>query len=153
MIKVEGIDALVRKLSQLETRSARKGLRKGTRASATIVTKAVKRAAPVGKTKNLKNSIGRKFKFFRSSRTDVAIIGGRVDGDHKGFIFQILEGGTKDRVNPNRFGKGPGSTGKVQATRFAERASKSVFGAAGAAGVEALRKAIETEIARLGSGG
>lgn len=148
--KMEGMDELVRKLKKLDTRSGRKVLRKGTRAASTPIQKAIRAATPVGPTGNLKKSIGRKFKFYRASTTDVSIIGPRIGTkkQFRGFIGWIVEFGTK--LRSTKAGK---STGRMPANPFAKKAAESVFAQAGQKAVVALKAALETEIARLRGGG
>lgn len=168
-LKPGDLATLERKLRSLEVRVQRKVLRKGTRAASTPIMKAVKKAAPVGpgskgkKGGKLKESIGRKFKFYRSSLTDVAVIGPRINEakDWKGFLGWIVEFGTGERTVKDLWGRfkaglvsSPvsGSTGRMPANPFAKRAADSVLASAGRKGVEAIRKALDEEVKKLGRG-
>ncbi len=142
--------ALEQKLRKLAVRSQRTVLRKGTRAASTPIMGKIRAATPVGPTGGLEKSIGRKFKFYRRSTTDVAVIGPRIGTNKKfkGFIGWIVEFGTK--LRSTKAGK---STGRMPPNPFAKKAAESIFAKAGQAGVTALKKALETEIRRLRGGG
>ena len=162
-IKVEGMQELLRKLKQLDTRSGRKVLRKGTNAAAKPLVRAVKSAAPVGPTKNLRRSIGKKSKFYRTSTTDVAIIGPRIgtSKDYRGYHGHLVEEGTKERTVKDWMGlKKRGlvkkairmRVGKMTPNPFTKRAADSVMELAGHKGLDALRKALIAEFKALGFG-
>ena len=157
LFEMQGMDRLLRNLKTLETRSGRKVLRKGTRAASSPIQKAVRNAAPVGPTENLKKSIGRKFKFYRGSSTDVSVIGPRIDKAKgwKGFIGWIVEFGTGRRTVKRGWGRedNPIDVGKMPANPFAKRAATPLLASAGQKGVDAIQKALDMEVKRLGRGG
>lgn len=163
-MKPGDLAALERKLRSLEVRSQRKVLRKGTRAASTPIRKAMKRAAPVGRTSNLKRSIDRRFKFYRNGLTDVAVIGPKISKkeDKKGNIGWIFTFGTKDRTIKDwrgLFKRGlvdrprQAFSGRMPPNDAFKRAADSVLPVAGQKGVEAIRKALDTEIKALRGGG
>ncbi len=162
--ELHGLDQLVKRLKKLETRSGRKILRKGTRAASSPIRKAVKKAAPVGKTGNLQESIDRKFKFYSGSTTDVAVIGPRINKAKKwkGFLGWIVEFGTGERTIKDWRGLHKRglvsapiavSSGKMPANPFAKRAATPLLASAGQKGVDAIQKALDMEVKRLGRGG
>lgn len=163
-MKPGDLAAMARTLRGLSVRMQRPILRKGTRASSTIIQKAMRRAAPVGRTKNLKKSIGRRFKFYRNGMVDVAVIGPRIDKakDFKGNIGWIFTFGTVARMIKDwrgLFKRGrvaapiSVSSGRMPANDAFQRAADSVLEAAGKAGIEAIRKDLDKTVRALASGG
>ncbi len=156
-IKPGDLEALERKLRSLEVRSQRKVLRKGTRAASTPIQKAIRNAAPVGPTGNLKRSIGRKFKFYRGSLTDIAVIGPQIKRKEGalGYHGHLVEFGTKERTIKNLWGRPgvKGSAGRMPPNPFAKRAADAVLSVAGQKGLDAIRKALDVEIKALRGGG
>jgi HK97 gp10 family phage protein len=69
--KVEGLEEIIAKLKELETKIAKKIIRKALRKGASILTKATKQRAPVGETGNLKAGI--KTKAGKRSRKTISI--------------------------------------------------------------------------------
>lgn len=163
-MEMQGMDALLRKLRALETRSGRKVLRKGTRAASTPMQKAMRNAAPVGRTGNLRKSIGRRFKFYRNGSTDVGVIGPRINKAKrfKGMLGWIFTFGTKERTIKDWRGlfkrglakrRRSAPSGRMPPNPAFKRAVDAVLPVAGQKGVEAIRKALDTEIKALRGGG
>jgi len=160
---MQGLDELLRKLQKLDTRTGRKVLRKGTRAASTPMQKAVRNAAPVGPTGNLKKSIERRYKFYRNSTTDVCVVGPRIDMKEGkgGYHGHLVEEGTKERTVKDWMGLAKRGlrakpiampVGKMTPNPFAKRASDAVIASAGHKGAVALRDALEDEIKMLRHG-
>lgn len=154
--EVTGLKELLRRLAKFDVRTQRKILRKATRASSSVVQKAIKRATPVGQTSKVRKSIGRKFKFYRASLVDIGVIGPQL-GIEKGWIGPLIELGTKDRTIKDLWGRHkagltdapvPGSAGRMPGKPFVEPAIRSVGDAALAKSTTALAKALEQEFKR-----
>jgi len=154
-LKIEGMDELLRKLSTLDKKSGKRVLRKSTRAASAIFLKAVRKAAPVGPTGNLKKSVGRQYKWNGRASTDVAKTGPQFAKEGEEPHGHLVELGTKERTVKNLYGR-PGvsaSTGKVAGKPWAEPAIEAVRSTAEEASVAALKKALDTEIKAVSSGG
>lgn len=155
---------LRRKLDTLTVRMQRPIMRKGTRAASTPIRKAMRKAAPVGRTGNLKESIDRRFKFYRNGMTDVAVVGPIIskDEDKKGNIGWIFTFGTKERIIKDwrgLFKRGLRPTpisapsGRMPPNDAFKRAADSVMEVAGKKGIAAIQKALDAKIKALASGG
>lgn len=145
--EVDGINAVIRRLDELERRASKRIVRRALSRAAAIVVKAMKQAAPVGPTGNLKRSIGRKEKRINAGymqiagpRTRFKKQGLKVSGQHAYFV----EHGTAERAHKS--GK---STGRMEATHVFEEAFESVAAHANAVLMREILAGIE-ETARSG---
>jgi HK97 gp10 family phage protein len=129
--EVDGVSALLRALDDLEEKVSKRVIRRSLSRAARVIARAMKAAAPVGPTGNLKRSIGLRERRIRGGY--LQRVGPRIGGkgQHKGQHAYFIERGAKERFR-KRGGlggliglKGKG-TGKVEATHVFERAFDSV---------------------------
>jgi HK97 gp10 family phage protein len=125
-IRVEGVDALLMQLERLAgPKVAKKLTRKALRNASTPVLRAVRKAVPVAASPHLvdrqmvrsrlKRSIGRKFKYYKATKTDMVIIGPRRSKKWDSRHAWWTEEGTV-----RRFRKSGGTTGAMPATPWLE---------------------------------
>ena len=109
-----GDKELLRKLANLEGRLRGDVSRKALNVGATPVLQAMRKTVPVGDTGNLRHSLGKKVKQYRSG-VSIAVVGPRIP---QGAHAHLLESGTKER----RHKKTGRRTGRVVGIRWMERA-------------------------------
>jgi len=145
----------------LEERSGKRVLREGTKAARKIFVASIKAATPVGPTGNLKRAIGSRYKYYRRSTTDTAVIGPRIEGKWKGYHGHLIEQGTKDRIVKDWLGlKKKGlrrrgiwmNVGRMKAKPFMKPAVLSVIAQAGEAGLARVKAALEAEFKKVAHG-
>jgi HK97 gp10 family phage protein len=125
--KMEGAQAVIRRLEALEKRVGKRITRRALSRAALIIVKAMKQAAPVGPTGNLKRSIGRKEKRSIRRRTYMQIVGPRTKFKRGGVQKSGQHGYFVEKGTDERFHKKTGkSTGKMEPTHVFEEAFESV---------------------------
>lgn len=162
-----GDKALMRKLDKLTDKIGRRVLRKTMRAAAKPIVKQAKMNVPIGKTRNLKRSIGTRFRWYGGTGTQVAVIGPRIKykrekgasgtrrlvRDSRGRRISVLAGQHGYIVE---FGTGPRYTKKGAfrgigpAQPFMRPAWDAKKKKAESAGVKKLREEVEKEARRGG---
>lgn len=95
--------------------SGRKELRSSALAGAKLVQKNIRAEAPKGPTRNLRKGIVAKAFKSRSGFPEASFVQATAPHSH------LIEEGTDARTNPNRWGRGPGSTGQVKPNPFFSR--------------------------------
>jgi HK97 gp10 family phage protein len=112
-IKLEGVEQFRRKLDRMDDSLSRSIIKKAVNAGAGVLVKAVRKAAPIGPTGNLKRSVKKRIKKYPSGVV-VAVMGGAWPiGAH----MHLVEEGTDDRYHES--GK---YVGKMPASHFVRRA-------------------------------
>lgn len=84
---------LVSQLRRLPDRVANRAARKAVNAGIAVIVTAVKPAAPVGETGNLKKSVGKKTKQYNRADRTVGLVGPRIDSGRLGFHGHLVEDG------------------------------------------------------------
>ncbi len=106
-VTIDGAEELIHKLEKLGgVRFSMIAQRKALRVASTPIVKAIREAAPVADphyvqgqlaNKRLRKSIGRKFKYYKNTGTDMVIVGPRIKGKWQGYHGHLVEFGTKPR--------------------------------------------------------
>lgn len=141
VIKLVGDRKLIRKLERLEKKDARRAIRRGSRAGIKIVTAAVKAAAPVGATGQLRKAI--RTRAAKRSRRFIGAVTRLGEGYFKGETFygSFQEFGWH---SGKRRGKGkPDNRKWIEGKHFMEEAAKRVGKTAGDVAIRQMRFEIE----------
>lgn len=88
--------ALVRDLEKLGPKLETRIAKRAVGFAATPIARAMRQAAPIGETGNLRKSIGKKSKAYQSG-TSVALVGPRISDSHLGFHGHLVERGHVNR--------------------------------------------------------
>ncbi len=139
VVDLTGARELQQAFKTLEKKAKRAVGRKGITAGSTLLMKRMRALAPVGKTGNLKRSIGRKYK--RYGGVDVVIVGPRITEEASGQHAYIVEYGTKER-----FTEAGASRGVMPAIPFMRPAFAQTKAASVRKGEAAIKNAVDAEV-------
>jgi len=102
--KIEGLGELVKRLAGVSAAVRKKLLKQAINAATRAVLREAKALAPIGETKLLRRSLGRKTKVYRHSGTVVGIVGPRVG--YKTAIRTVTRGPNRGKevyANPTQY--------------------------------------------------